>query len=247
MQFDLNLNANSAQRIEVVGQFIKYKSGRGAIRVTTSAGDYIDMTPGQAVYGVPFTGLSVADRSGAANPGVLLAGAFDFRDDTITGAVAMIEPYVSVLTDKTAYLGYSNGTTTAGVQNMTGIYNPVGSGKNIAITRIGYSTGGNAGLVSLYMIPASGGYVPPNQALGAQNMNVGQGAAAVSRMFTDDTGVQPSGWVRVAGNPSEPSGTILDFKIVKPIVLTPGNAIALFPAGLGEQVAMSVEFLEVPV
>lgn len=89
MQYDLNLAANGSQRLEVNGQFFKYTSGAGKIRVTTNKGAVIDLVQGQGVWGESFSALTVQDRSGSANPGVLLAGSYDFRDDNVNigGAV----------------------------------------------------------------------------------------------------------------------------------------------------------------
>jgi hypothetical protein len=89
MQYDLNLAPGAAQRIEASGRFFKYVSGQGKIRVTTSSGGQIDLMPGQGVWGVDFNGLSVQDRTGTGNVGVLVAGAFEFRDDTVNGAVSV--------------------------------------------------------------------------------------------------------------------------------------------------------------
>jgi hypothetical protein len=83
MQYDLNLNANGSQRLEVAGRFFKYTNGAGKIRVTTNKGAVIDLTVGQGVWGEEFQSLTVLDRSGATNNGVLLAGSYDFRDDTV--------------------------------------------------------------------------------------------------------------------------------------------------------------------
>ncbi|MEH6434243.1 hypothetical protein [Massilia sp. DD77] len=83
MQYDFQVTAGGAQRIEATGRFFKYISGIGRVRVTTSKGRVIDLIPGQGVWGEEFTGLSVKDLSGAGNVGVILAGDFDFRDDTM--------------------------------------------------------------------------------------------------------------------------------------------------------------------
>jgi hypothetical protein len=89
MQYDLNLGAYGSQRLEVNGRFFKYVSGTGKIRVTTNKGAVIDLAVGQGVWGEEFSALTVQDKSGAANQGVLLAGSYDFRDDSVlmTGSV----------------------------------------------------------------------------------------------------------------------------------------------------------------
>jgi hypothetical protein len=243
MQFDLNLNANSAQRIEVVGQFIKYKSGLGPIRVTTSNGDYIDMTPGQAVYGVPFTGLSVADRSGAANPGVLLAGAFDFRDDTITGSVAMIDPYVGVLNDKNSFMGFTIGGATAGVVNSSGIYNPVGSGKNVVVEAVSYWLSGNPGALYVYIGKTS---VPSGLQAQSANKLSGASVGPVARMFCETGGNYGLNGFPIATINSA-NGDTKVWPLKRPIVLPPGAWLAFNPLTNGQQVALNIEFIEVPV
>jgi hypothetical protein len=96
MQYDLNMVPNGSQRVEVSGRFFKYTSGAGKIRVTTNKGAVIDLTVGQGVWGEEYSSLVVQDRSGAGIVGTILAGNYDFRDDTValSGSVN-----VSVLND----------------------------------------------------------------------------------------------------------------------------------------------------
>lgn len=91
MQYDFNLPAGGAYQIDVKGRFFKYRSGTGAIRVRASKGGYVDLLPGQGVWSLDYDSLTVQDRSGAQNVGVIVAGDFDFRDDRITGTVEVID------------------------------------------------------------------------------------------------------------------------------------------------------------
>ncbi|MCL6484930.1 MAG: hypothetical protein I4O49_12305, partial [Janthinobacterium lividum] len=91
MQYDFNLSPGGAQNLDVKGRFFKYRSGTGAIRVRASKGGYVDLLPGQGVRGFDFESLTVADRSGANNVGVLIVGDFDFQDDRIAGTVDVVD------------------------------------------------------------------------------------------------------------------------------------------------------------
>jgi hypothetical protein len=117
MQYDITLGAYGVQRIEVAGRFFKY-IGVGKIRVTTSKGGSIDLQSGQGVWGEEFNGLTVQDRSGSPNSGVLLAGSYDFRDDTITGRLMVENTNLTpVPVSKTPFADawYHNAATTGGV------------------------------------------------------------------------------------------------------------------------------------
>lgn len=134
MQFDFNVAANGAQFIDVAGKFFKYKSGIGAIRVRNSTGGYVDILPGQGVSGLEFSSLSVTDISGAANKGVLLAGAYEFRDDRISGDVNVIDNSKAVSESGMVFYDGQGVAAVVGQTSYVELFNPVASGKKIAIS-----------------------------------------------------------------------------------------------------------------
>jgi hypothetical protein len=135
MQYDLTLNPNGAQRIEASGKFFKYATGLGKIRVTTSKGQSVDLMPGQGVFGEAFTSLTIQDKTGGTNIGTLLAGDFDFRDDTVTGTVQALDGTYKRTADGRTFMGNAqapaSGNSTVSVGHIT---NPSNSGINVYIT-----------------------------------------------------------------------------------------------------------------
>jgi hypothetical protein len=144
MQFDFNLSPNGAQQLDVRGKFFKLVSSTGKVRVTTDTGDSIDLLPGQGVSHVNFQWLSVKDRSGATNAGVLLAGGFDFSDDRITGSVEVIDGGKSRTNSDSACMGYGYVAAAAGQSSYVQLLNPAGSGMNLYIERVSFMCGSAA-------------------------------------------------------------------------------------------------------
>ena len=145
MQYDFSVPANGGQSIEAVGIFLKYKSGLGKIRIKFNNGGALDLTPGQSVSGLNFTGFTVTDRSGAANAGVILAGAFAMQDDSIVGAVSIIDGGVASSLANICYMGGVKSGAVAGEMNFVMLDNPAGTGKNVIVESVTYSIeAGNA-------------------------------------------------------------------------------------------------------
>jgi hypothetical protein len=136
MQYDFNLAPNTGQQIDVAGKFFKYKSGNGVIRVRTSKGGVVDLLPGQGVWNTEFTSLTITDKSGLQNAGVILAGAFDFHDDRISGTVEVISAEKNRVMAGNCYSGAIGCAPTPGVQSMVQLWNPIGSGVNVFLNRI---------------------------------------------------------------------------------------------------------------
>jgi hypothetical protein len=147
MQFDFNVGANQSQHIDVVGTFIKYKSGTGTIRVRLNGGGYIDLLPGQGVNNVNFTSVDVQDRTGAQNVGTILAGIYDFRDDRITGTVDVVDGGKARTMSNTACMGYAYIAAQAGLNANIQLWNPSTSALNLYVSQIVFYSNGTGGCV----------------------------------------------------------------------------------------------------
>lgn len=153
MQFDFTMAGYGSQNIETAGRFVKYVNGTGKIRVRFDKGGYIDLLPGQGCTGLDFSRLTIEDRSGAGNVGVLLAGAFMFQDDRISGTVDVVDGGRLRTLSGQSFLVAGGCLAYAGTYSCWQIWNPPGSGKRVAVG--GYSmTGATAGAVSI--LSASG-------------------------------------------------------------------------------------------
>lgn len=244
MQYDFGMAANSSQRIEVAGSFFKYKSGSGPIRVLTSVGGYIDLVPGQGVSGLSFSGLSIKDMSGAPNVGIIVAGKFEFTDDTITGSLAIADPYVATLNNQRDFIGSVDSQVATGNYNLTGISNAAGSGRNLIVDRCSFvQTGAGTVGFNLQMGPfASAAPI----VTGMANKKAGGAAPVAARLLADSSAglIVVAGMTLVvhsAGQTSVPQ--VFEFK--KPIILPPGYALFSAPSVLNASVSGNFEFSEV--
>jgi hypothetical protein len=136
MQYDFNLAPNTGLQIDVAGKFFKYKSGTGLIRVRTSKGGFVDLLPGQGVWNTEFTSITIFDRTGLQNAGVILAGAFDFHDDRITGSVEVIDGGRTRTGLGVAYMGAVKCQPADPQFSYVQLWNPAGTGKNLVIGKI---------------------------------------------------------------------------------------------------------------
>lgn len=134
MQYDFNLSAGGGTQLAVRGKFVKYKSGTGMIRVGINSGGFVDLLPGQGIWGIEYSTLNVSDKSGVANSGIILAGEFDFHDDRITGTVDVVDGGKDRTLAGITYFGYQSCTVgTAGNHPFVQLLNPAGSGKNVYV------------------------------------------------------------------------------------------------------------------
>jgi hypothetical protein len=130
MQYDFTLNANGGGQVEATGEYVKYKSGLGAIRVKFSTGGYVDLTPGQGIrVQKRFNSINITDRSGNANQGVLVVGDVEFQDDTIVGVVSIVDGAKNSTLSKNCFLGNTACGALAGNYSMVNLINPVGNTK----------------------------------------------------------------------------------------------------------------------
>ncbi|WP_317205563.1 hypothetical protein [Janthinobacterium sp.] len=236
MQFDLQLAANGAQRIEVDGRFFKYKSGTGLIRVTTSKGEVVDLMPGQGVWNTQFSSLTVTDRTGAANAGVLMAGNIDFRDDRITGTVDVVDGGKARTLAGIAFGCSGYQLSVAGEVAHVEIWNPPGSGKNLIINTAVMASGtvGQLAGVSLYNAVLA---VPANP---AQNKKCG-GGPGVASSFTKSQATQITNtaiW-------SMSSGVI--YKPTEPIVVAQGWGLLFTGQSIAASLLVTAEYFEDPI
>ncbi len=192
MQFDFTMAANGGQRIEAIGKFVKYSTGVGLIRVRMSGGAYVDLLPGQGIWGVDFSGLEVSDRSGAANSGVILAGNFDFRDERISGNVLVSDDSSYFTEQGASYIGTGNSNATAGANyNQVSLFNPAASGKNILVQKIiiAPQSGNYNGMWA--QSAAVSPYVSAGLAATTKNKKVG-GAASAGQIWQNSPGTLPA-------------------------------------------------------
>lgn len=221
MQYDFNLAPNSGTVMDIAGKFFKYRSGTGVITVRTSKGGSVDLLPGQGVWNVEFTSLTIKDKSGAQNAGVILAGDFDFHDDRITGTVDVVDGGKARSLSGSAFSLTFKTDPAAGMTSRLGLWNP-SANKNVVIESIAMSAAA-ALSVTIYKGPLlnwpAGAGAPKSQGSAAASVAQASADALVST-FTPGTQSMWSLSVAASGK---------DIWVPKePIILTPGTGIVMW-------------------
>jgi len=236
MQYDFNLLAGQSQNIDVKGRFFKYKSGTGMIRVRTSLGGAVDLLPGQGVEDVEFTGLTVSDRSGANNVGSILAGAFKYTDDRISGSVEVIDGGRNRTIANQAFMTNTYCGPTAGNTPMVQLWNPVGSGKRVVVERVTRSSG-SAGNIVVALV---------NYALATfdkyARSKLSGGSVSTSEVrYFSKVGAQND--PALTSDPVQANVPLL-FQFIEPVVLLPGFGLVIAASSIGTDVVGAFEYFE---
>lgn len=235
MQFDFQLGPGASQTIDVKGRFFKYKAGTGLIRVRTSLGGFVDVLPGQGIENVHFTSLTIADRSGAANVGSILAGDFDFRDDRITGSVEVIDGGRTRTLANAAFLGGNNQAGVAGAVSNVQIWNPPASGKIVIVKEVSFS-GDIGGLHSI----KSGGVCATTVSGNGTSKRIG-GASSAAQLCIQSGVLGASAYLyNVQGSPNQNYTKAF----YEPVVLMPGSGLFVTSTNAGENLFTNFEWVE---
>lgn len=225
MQFDFTLPANGGQIIDTKGSFVKYVSGTGKIRVRIDRGSYLDLMPGQGARGLSFDQLRIEDRSGAGNVGVILAGAFEFQDDRISGTVDTVDGGKARTLAGNAFCAAIFCGGQPGQFANSQLWNPPGSGKILIVESFGVSSpGASSGWgCDVRMSSQALTTVASNGILSKKS----GGTGSAGQLKIQNTGALPAGGgeaiVTLAGS------TARDYyKLTEPIVLLPGAGLLAF-------------------
>lgn len=240
MQYDFALLANGGQQLDVKGKFFKYVSGTGKIRVRHSGGGSVDLLPGQGVWNLDYTSLTISDRTGAANVGVILAGDFDFHDDRISGTVDVVDGGRARTIANNAFTAGVSMVAAAGEYPITQLWNPVGSGRLLIVSGV-TATAASAGSASL-----RGGLVRLANAFGGATAKKVGGTAGVGLTYYQSVPTASLSAISGYGNFSGkyyPANGQVEFRFVEPVVLNPGAGL-LCIGGLGLDIGSFFEFFE---
>jgi hypothetical protein len=253
MQYDLNLTPNGGQQIDAVGHFIKYKIGIGPIRVKTNTGAQVDLMPGQGIRASkPFGSITVTDRSGNSNMGILIAGDYEFQDDSIAGAVSIIDGGKSSTLAGNCFIGTVQSGTTS-YYGFVSLGNPDGSGKNLVLESVTYSAevagpvymslGNSRGAFATVINDStySGNYINSQRTTNKANTkNSGvQGNVALLRGMYMTTNLFLSPFFRARAL----VGTPFTMKLAEPIIIQPGNELCIF-TNTSNEVGATIEWRE---
>lgn len=222
--------------LDVKGKFFKYRSGTGAIRVRASKGGYVDLLPGQGVRGLDFESLTVADRSGANNAGVLIVGDFDFQDDRIAGTVDVVDGGRTRTIQGQAFMGYAGVTSAAGQYSTSQLWNPAGSGKRLVVEQIAINCDNSAPVVI-----SNGTVQCLSKRTNGLSKRLGYANGKGECRYESRATRQVDGYVAVFCQ----AGSTVNFKPTEPFVIEPGAGLEVFFSGaIVATVTASYEWFE---
>lgn len=241
MQYDFTLVANGGQDVNAVGSYIKYKSGLGKIRVRMSNGGYVDLTPGQGIrLDSPFNQFNISDRSGVANSGIILAGHYEFQDDTINGAVTIIDGAKLNTLTQSCFMGSCDAGSLGSNYNYATLVNDAASGKNVVVesitvsvqtTTIVYLTLTNSGVgATINAFNKAGNLAPYALAL--------MGPGAINNIALIGNIMMK---INLLAN------TPYTFKFAEPVIIVPNRSLSVVNGTLGSPLTACFEFREDPV
>jgi hypothetical protein len=236
MQYDFNLAAGAGVTMDVNGKFFKYKVGTGPIRVRASNGGYVDLLPGQGVWNLNFSSLTINDRSGAQNAGVILAGDFDFHDDRIVGTVDVVDGGRTRTQIDRACVGYCGSAATAGMYSHVQLLNPAGSGINVYVSQI--LVGQAVASINLAQNDAP----MVNLIRKGQRKRMGASESVIEMRMAQNAAQLIQG--TTLGN-IDPAVKLMKFS--EPLMLQPGRGLLLVGSVVNDGLGGTFEFFEEPI
>ena len=243
MQYDFTLNAGGGGNIDATGEYVKYKSGLGAIRVRFSTGGYVDLTPGQGIrVQKRFNSINLTDRSGNANQGVLVVGDVDFQDDSITGVVSIVDGGKNSTLSKNCFLGNTISPAVAANYSLVALINPAGNTKNLVVESVTGSLSG-ATTLAMYMLSMS-----PALNFHGQNKYAGLAGGQPSTAYIEgnQTPTLALG-VTAFQQQAVAAGLPMTRKFAEPLIIPPGMAVIVANTTLNQGVNVDFEWREDPV
>lgn len=238
--YDFSVAAGELAVILAEGSYYRILTSTGAVSVRRDDGSRVGpLLEGQGERNSPFQRLTIQDLSGAANSGTVLVCDGDFVDHRQAGEVlTMPGGSARVLAD----LAYMDGTVVAALAanySMCQLWNPAGSGVNVAIDRIWYAANVNLGLNFRTTTTALSTLV--NQ---VKNKRI-NGPAGLTQIRTEQAAAfVGSQWGGHFYSPNANATTFWDFNY--PLIIEPGNGLIAAPAAVNTSLQVMFEFLELP-
>lgn len=105
--YPFNLSAGQSINIPAVGDYFRVQSATGAIDVTIDGvGTLPDLLNGQGIKNIPFSRLTIKNKSGAANAGVIMVAFDEFIDNRTYGVNDLSAGTLATLRQPLAQTGF---------------------------------------------------------------------------------------------------------------------------------------------
>lgn len=239
--YDYNLTAGGVQALPVVGDFFKLLSSDGAVEVVADTGAQLDLLPGQGIRGFPFNRLTIRDKSGAANAGVIQIGYAAMIDDRITGEVSIISGEVARTKAGVAFYGSTLAAAVAGQYAHVQLWNPVASGKNAVVTSVSIGAGGAQQDLQLRRNTAALGVADAGWPNALSKLTSGVSSGMELRAGT--AAAIPGDRLMWMPTPADERHEVI-FR--EPVIVEPGGGLLVTATALNTLVMASFEFWQEP-
>jgi hypothetical protein len=236
-QYDFTLTAGGAFVLPVVGSYFRILSCTGALEVQGDTFGRVPVLSGQGLRDQDFAKLTLVDKSGSPNVGVILVSDGSFVDDRITGEVSFIDGGKARTIAGSAFVASSAMTPGGSNISQVSICNPVSSGRRVVINSIMVSCQ-IASSVSL----SFGSGVPLGTQIAPLAKSLASGAACVAQKFDSYvlTASQGAGLLAM----SLQAGQSSTIPITEPITIEPGRYLNISCPAPTSTFYCTVQFFE---
>ncbi|WP_317924735.1 hypothetical protein [Cupriavidus sp. TA19] len=242
-QYDLNIPAGGAQNIDVAGDRVHFLSAidpfaQIEIRPNYAQGN-ITLKPGQGFkFSEQVTRWVVFNRGTVDLSGYLMIGSGDFFDQRITGDVNVIDNGKARTLSGQSFAGYTSDTAAAGNRSGLQLWNPAGSGKDLAVKTIYVGVGTSTAYSVAFNTTAFATLASPPQC------KMRGGPATVAQLRREQFAGYPARDTSMLGG-SIQAGNPVPLILDDPIYMKPGTGLSVVFDALAIFSSMAVEFVEV--
>ncbi len=236
--YDFTLAANGSFVLPVEGSYYRILSSTGAVQVRRDGGSGLSpLQAGQGERDQEFKRLTITDRTGVANVGLIIVGDSTFVDDRITGEVSIIDGEKARSLASALYASCPGINGVVGNYSIAQLWNPPGSGKHVIVTQGLFSASSAGGILLSFGTVAR----TTNVTATALRNKLASGAVGLGQVRIETNVTAPSGnlWSAYCqGNtnvPWFPKG---------PIVLPPGVGLEFSSNVVNSSITTSFEHYE---
>jgi hypothetical protein len=239
--YDFTIPANGSFQLNVEGEYVRIMSSTGTLELVTDSYRIGPIAAGQGQANAPFKRLTINDKSGSANKGVILVAASDFVDQRITGEVSVMDGGKSISIAGRAFMASIYITSDATTGPACYLQNPSTSGKNIIVKSVRTSFTGACSWGMAWVASVTGNENTANNIVSKSNLGSG---TFVARVFEHITGAQAAN-IRASIATGNLSANQIDVvKFEEPVVLMPGNILKIFGAVASQNMIALYECVE---
>ncbi len=217
--YDFNLSAGGSQWLPVSGAFYRIISSTGPVSIREDVGTTVGpISAGQGMRNREFGGLTVSDKSGAANKGTLIIAGSDFVDDRITGEVSTIDGGKARSIAGNAFVFNVGPNNAAGFAAAGLLWNPAGSGRRLVVKTSRMSST-QAQFIGMARKLATVGTIKP---AGIAAKMTGAASVAVAYEVTNTATAVDSGYFHSANVGANGSDSVV---FQEPVIVQPGEGV----------------------